>query len=81
MSTPEPWPFEDAIAAKPAEKGHLSDAQWYVCCVAQSCLDHDGLNCGDFRFTMYPPNPEIKACFDARMDPVLAAVKLFSVRH
>lgn len=75
------YTFDVAVASKPASKQHLTDAQWYVCLVAQVCVDFEGFNFENFRFTMYPPNPEIQACFDARMAPHHAAVEIFSVRH
>jgi hypothetical protein len=73
--------FEACCASKPAAKRHLTDAQWYVCMVIVCMREIEGLDSGAFKFTMTPPNPEIQACFDARMPPHHAACKLFSVRH
>lgn len=75
------YTFEQAVASKPPTKQHLTDAQWYVCLVALCCCQIEGIDSGAFKFTMTPPNPEIQACFDARMPPHHAAYKLFSVRH
>ncbi len=75
------YTFEAAVASKPASKQHLTDAQWYVCLVVVCSLEIEGLDSGEFRFTMTPPNPEIQACFDAKMPPQEAARELFSVRH
>lgn len=72
--------FIVAMAAKPAHSQHLTDAQWYVGLVA-CCVLQEGLDSGDFKFTMAPPNPEIQACFDVRIPPLEAAYKLFAVRH
>jgi hypothetical protein len=81
MSTSEPWTFEDAIATKPASKRHLTDAEWYVALVIVCVREIEGLDSGAFKFRMTPPNPEIQACFDARMPPHHAAIELFSARH
>jgi hypothetical protein len=75
------YTFEDALASKPARKKNLTDAEWYVVLVAQCVMNIEGLDSGPFRFTMTPPNPEIQACFDAKMAPHDAAIELFSVRH
>jgi hypothetical protein len=81
MATHEPWTFAEALASKPQAKAYLTDAEWYVCLVIVCMREIEGLDSGAFKFRMTPPNPEIQACFDAKMPPHHAAVELFSVRH
>jgi len=73
--------FDEALASKPATKQHLTDAQWYVCLVVVCACEIKGLDSGEFKFTMTPPNPELQEYFNARIAPHHAATALFSVRH
>lgn len=73
--------FAATMASKPASKRDLTDAQWYVALVVWYTQHIEGLDSGQFRFTIMPPNPEIQALFDARMAPAHAAITLFSPRH
>lgn len=66
--------FDEAMKGKPA--GKWSDAQWYVACVVQRTAELE-LDSGDFRFTILPPNPEIKALFEQMVPPAAAAIFLF----
>lgn len=75
------WTFEQAIAAKPEIDSGATDAQWYVCLVAQCCMAIEGVDPRDFKFSITPPNPEIMAFFDRRIPPHIAAIELFEVRH
>lgn len=73
--------FDQAIANKPKDREELSDAQWYVACVVVWTNAIEGLDPGQFRFCITPPNPEILEMFDQRIPPMQAAIDLFSVRH
>lgn len=81
MQTEPEWTFEAALASQPPAKAHLTPEQWYVACVAICAAERPDMADHSFRFTMYPPNPEVQACFNARMAPQEAARQLFTVRH